>query len=334
MSVYVNQYKYDIFVSYADVDNESFEDIDKGWVTTLIKTLKINLGKRLGSKDAFSLWSKEMLPGHISSTYNSIQYVESSAVFLFILSPGYLQSEKCQLELNAFLTKVDENSDRIFIVEYIPEKRPEPLSDLLGYRFFKLDPISGRPRSVDFDSKYADQYRSNVEDLAIDIVYKLKKLKAENISKVNDDLNVQGKELNNSIDSYLNNSLLKWWNELDDNWKKIFKKAIHIQVEPSDSDLEKIVNLQKLDCSNNQLNDLEPLRALSNLKELQCRYNEITNLEPLRALTNLQELWCSRNEISNLKPLRALTNLQKLSCGGNKISDLEPLQALTIDICE
>ncbi|MEN8214857.1 MAG: leucine-rich repeat domain-containing protein [Pseudomonadota bacterium] len=120
----------------------------------------------------------------------------------------------------------------------------------------------------------------------------------------------------------------KWWNQLGGNWKMVFKNAIGIDVDPSDSDLEKILNLQKLYCYENQIMDLEPLRALTSLQELYCSYNEIMDLKPLRALTSLQTLDCRYNEICDLEPLRALTSLQELYCWGNKISDLEPLGAL------
>jgi len=111
----------------------------------------------------------------------------------------------------------------------------------------------------------------------------------------------------------------KWWNQLDDNWKTVFKKAIDLKSEPSDDELVKIVNLQELDFSgdwDNQGNiaSLEPLRALTNLQELYCGNNQISDLEPLRALTNLQELYCGDNQISDLEPLRALTKLQALDC--------------------
>jgi Leucine-rich repeat (LRR) protein/tetratricopeptide (TPR) repeat protein len=120
-----------------------------------------------------------------------------------------------------------------------------------------------------------------------------------------------------------------WWNQLDNNWKRVFKNAIGIDADPTDSDLEKIFNLQKLSCYENQISDLEPLRALTSLHTLDCRYNEISDLEPLCALTSLHTLSCYENQISDLEPLRALTSLQKLSCYENQISDLEPLRALT-----
>jgi len=141
-----------------------------------------------------------------------------------------------------------------------------------------------------------------------------------------------------------------WWNELDDDWKEVFKENIIIEGEPTDSDLEEIVhlpeldccfskvsdleplraltNLNYLDCSENQLSDLEPLRALTNLRELSCYSNQLSDLEPLRALTNLRELDYSDNQLSDLETLCALTNLQKLNCSWNELSDLEPLRAL------
>ena len=71
----------------------------------------------------------------------------------------------------------------------------------------------------------------------------------------------------------------KWWNQLDDNWKNVFNKAISIKGEPTDSDLEQIVNLQELDCYENEISDLEPLRTMTNLRELGCRENQISDLD-------------------------------------------------------
>jgi serine/threonine protein kinase len=106
----------------------------------------------------------------------------------------------------------------------------------------------------------------------------------------------------------------QWWNQLDDEWKEVFKKAISVDSEPTDSELEKIVNLQELNCSFNKISDLEPLHALTNLQVLACHENQISDLQPLHALTKLQKLYCWSNQISDLQPLHALTNLRKLYC--------------------
>jgi len=143
----------------------------------------------------------------------------------------------------------------------------------------------------------------------------------------------------------------KWWNQLEVSWKNLFKKAIAIDEEPSDIDLDKIFQLQTLDCSWNEISDLEPLRPLTQLQALVCSYNQISDLEPLSALSQLQRLDCASNNISDIEPLQALTQMQEiiinsnkinnikyisrfiqlqiLDCAYNKVSDLEPLRPLT-----
>ncbi len=108
--------------------------------------------------------------------------------------------------------------------------------------------------------------------------------------------------------------LKKWWLQLDYKWKAIFEDAIDIYSEPDNSELAKIVHLQKLDCRNTKITSLEPLRELTNLQALNCHKTQISSLEPLRELTNLQTLNCRDNQIMSLEPLHNLTNLRKLDC--------------------
>ena len=85
----------------------------------------------------------------------------------------------------------------------------------------------------------------------------------------------------------------------------------------------------ELDCSNNQIETLEPIRELTNLQKLYCYGNQLTTLEPIRELTNLQILVCSNNQLITLEPIRELTNLQDLNCRNNKLTTLEPIRELT-----
>ena len=47
MSNYVPNYKNDIFISYAHVDNERLPGADAGWVTTLVSALKKSLAQKV-----------------------------------------------------------------------------------------------------------------------------------------------------------------------------------------------------------------------------------------------------------------------------------------------
>ena len=122
------------------------------------------------------------------------------------------------------------------------------------------------------------------------------------------------------------------WNDLGDTWKKVFNKAIdkgEVTTAPNKEELERIVNLQKLNCSGNKITDLSPLKNLTKLKELVCESNQITELSPLKNLTKLQRLYCPYNQITELSPLKNLTKLEELSCSWNKITDLSPIKNLT-----
>ena len=105
----------------------------------------------------------------------------------------------------------------------------------------------------------------------------------------------------------------------------LLKKAGTQNCQQADS---KLITLNEIDISYNQISDLRPLTALTNLTSLSLSDNQISNLRPLTALTNLTSLSLSNNQISDLRPLAALTNLISLTLSNNQISDLNPLTRL------
>ena len=184
--VYVPHYKNDIFVSYARVDDEPFAGADKGWVTTLITGLKILLGKKLGSPELFSLWMDHELRGNTPATPHICKQLETSALFVLILSPAYQVSQWCQFELNTLLAIAGTNSGRIFVVEHdIVEERSANLSDLLGYRFWVRNEF-GQPRTLAIPKPNPEEfeYYQRLDDLARQLVEKLKELKQEAQAKL------------------------------------------------------------------------------------------------------------------------------------------------------
>jgi hypothetical protein len=189
MSVYVPNSKHDIFVSYAHVDNEPLAGAKNGWVTTLINGLKILLTKKIGRPDSFSLWMDNELRGNVAVTPDITEHVEGSATILLILSPGYLASKWCRLELSTFLAKAGQNSGRVFLVEHDFVERPEVLSDLLGYKFWQLNE-SGHRRILGFPKPNPEEfeYYQKLDDLATQLLDQLNLLKNKNIS-INPDNN-------------------------------------------------------------------------------------------------------------------------------------------------
>lgn len=75
--------------------------------------------------------------------------------------------------------------------------------------------------------------------------------------------------------------------------------------------LEYFSSLTSLDCSNNNLEDLD-VSSLPNLTSLNCSNNNLEDLD-VSHLTNLTELYCSDNSLPSLD-ISGLTNLEVLDC--------------------
>ena len=78
-------------------------------------------------------------------------------------------------------------------------------------------------------------------------------------------------------------------------------------------------NLQRLDCFNNELTNLN-VQGLTNLLSLSCSHNELVSLN-LQGLSNLQILICSYNKLTSLN-LQGLTDLVELKCNSNLLTSL------------
>lgn len=82
------------------------------------------------------------------------------------------------------------------------------------------------------------------------------------------------------------------------------------------------INLEELDLSWNEIDDIGRLSSLIKLTDLNLRYNkEISNLEPVAGLPELKVLKMSRNKISNFNPLKSLKKLEELYVGRNEGAD-------------
>jgi TIR domain len=186
---YVTGYSNDIFVSYSHVDNERIEPTDHGWVDALMNALKIDIGEQLGRKDAFDVWRDvQSLQGNHQISEHVSQQARTSAVFLAVLSPGYLTSTYCLQELQAFLDRGDHDAaNRLFVVHKHPidESRhslPEAFRDLRKYQFWIVDSsnkprVFGSPLPQPRNDQDRDDFYPRVVDLAIEIVAQLTNLK-------------------------------------------------------------------------------------------------------------------------------------------------------------
>ena len=116
---YVKGYKYDVFVSYARVDDE--EDMPGGlnWVSTFEKYLTRALRKRLATGDQLSVFFDRRTVSSNDVLSELEAAARDSAVFLAVCSPNYAEREWTRKELAAF-TGASDDSKRLFAVEILP----------------------------------------------------------------------------------------------------------------------------------------------------------------------------------------------------------------------
>ena len=134
-----------MFVSYAHIDNTSLEEGQPGWVSDLHRALNVRLAQVVGKE--IRIWRDPKLQRDDVLTDALSDRLARSAIFVAVLSPGYVNSKSCQRELEAFLmaaatsggVQIGDKS-RLFKVLKRPvplEQQPRALQTMLGYEFFK-----------------------------------------------------------------------------------------------------------------------------------------------------------------------------------------------------
>jgi hypothetical protein len=209
----LSKYDFDVFVSYAHVDNEPIYPVERGWVSTLVETLNGYAAQKIGRRELFAPWYDRYDFKGNHSVQDIFQQVKRSALFLAILSPGYVTSEACLRELEAFIeSHRDSLSERLFIVDRLPlgveHKLPEAFRDLRKYRFYKYDQ-NRIPRTFAQPTPQPDEreYYQLVDDIARDIASELSSIKRPKTSKpavllaeVTDDLESKRDEVRRYLD--------------------------------------------------------------------------------------------------------------------------------------
>jgi hypothetical protein len=188
---FVPGYDQDVFVSYAHVDDQPDfdprpgEEPPLGWVGTLVRHLKNQLGQKIGRSDACKLWfDNQSLRGNQVLTDEIAAQLEHSATFVAITSPGYLASTWCRDELRLFFRRAAPGlSGSAFFIEKAPldleEPAPPELRARRAYRFWYPDRYD-QPRTLAVPVPHPDEieYYRQIEDLARDLGAQLKAMRS------------------------------------------------------------------------------------------------------------------------------------------------------------
>ena len=149
-------FTYDIFISYAHLDDRSPFGDDKGWIDLLHERLSVLVSQAVGSelsiwRDGHNLQGNDVLQGAIG------EGITQSLLLVPIISPRYVQSDWCNREMAAFYASPPPPQaaapgfrSRVFKVLKTPlpaplkNLEPEPIRNLIGYQFFGENAADGQ----------------------------------------------------------------------------------------------------------------------------------------------------------------------------------------------
>jgi Leucine-rich repeat (LRR) protein len=123
---------------------------------------------------------------------------------------------------------------------------------------------------------------------------------------------------------YESEGILKWWNDLNEDWRKIFRQYLVIDNQPTKEQLASLANLPEVDLSGNKnINSLSPLSSISNLRILKLNNTTVDSLGPIRDLLNLEVLDISNTPVHTLESIMNLKNLKYLNIENTKIENAQ-----------
>ncbi|SRX73672.1 toll/interleukin-1 receptor domain-containing protein [Aequorivita antarctica] len=168
-------YEYDIFISYAHVDNLAFPGQLEGWIKQFYQNLNVMLAKRFGRMDMVKIWwDSKKLDGSVLFDDSIEEGIKKSAIMICLNSPGYIQSPYCKQELDIFYKKSQSekaglkiaNRSRIInvLLNNIPFSQwPEELAGTSGFPFH--------------NSKESEDFGNTLEIISPEFMIEMQKLK-------------------------------------------------------------------------------------------------------------------------------------------------------------
>jgi hypothetical protein len=181
------QFKWDIFISYAHIDNVALKEGDRGWVEEFHRVLEVRLAQLMGERP--EIWRDRKLQGNDSFTDEIVEQLPRTAIMISILSPRYIKSEWCTKEVREFYETAAKgigprvgNKSRIFkvIKTAVPyDTHPQEIADTLGYEFYVPDPQTGRIKELTpkCGGELEQIYWSKLDDIAHDMCDLLEQIK-------------------------------------------------------------------------------------------------------------------------------------------------------------
>ncbi len=171
-------YENDIFISYAQADNQPPLKGKQGWVDFFEELLRSQLNERLGEE--VTIFRDPQLRRFGEFPEQLLQSLKDSAVLVCVLSPRYLKSDWCMWELQQFC----ENGGKGRIIKVVKtalddHEQPPQIKDVLDNRFYRVDARSRQSTHLTpvVNPDHLPEFFEKVEVIAQHIVELLKKLR-------------------------------------------------------------------------------------------------------------------------------------------------------------
>ncbi|HMC98560.1 MAG TPA: toll/interleukin-1 receptor domain-containing protein, partial [Ferruginibacter sp.] len=172
---FIPGYEYDIFISYAHVDNLAFPGQADGWIEQFYKNLNLMLAKRFGRLDMIKIWwDTHKLDGSKLFDDSIEDGIRKSAIMICLNSPGYLQSAYCKQELDLFYKKASAEKQRLKIGD-----RSRIINVLLNNIPYNEWPtgLTGATGFPFHDAEKTDDFGETVDTLSAEFRTQLQKLR-------------------------------------------------------------------------------------------------------------------------------------------------------------
>jgi hypothetical protein len=139
-----DQFDYDIFISYAHVDDAPLTAGSTGWVSALARGLRNLLARKLGRQEDCRIWfASGIMPVADLMEWRSraLDVVARSKLLLAVVSPAYVASDLCAGELRAFTSRHAQQGRivPVWLHPMPPEDVPDALRGLAGCKMWGED---------------------------------------------------------------------------------------------------------------------------------------------------------------------------------------------------
>lgn len=127
---------------------------------------------------------------------------------------------------------------------------------------------------------------------------------------------------------YKTNALQRWWDNLSDTWKEVFRKQVEKEPGANRENLHQLVEQESFHFKNAPVTDLAALSEFIRLRELHFSETSITDIVPTNTLLSLKSLHATNSPLENIKSISVLTELEDLDISNTPVEDVSPLWKL------